>query len=88
MVQEDCTGTEFVVDTASWDGQHSVCDVCRYHKVDNGSYMAVYESMDWMPPGFPDYDDLVSYARGVLDAVGIRYGAATPRSCSPTAGFG
>jgi acetyl esterase/lipase/biotin carboxylase len=76
VVQEYCVGTEFVVDTASWDGRHSVCDVCRYRKVDNGSYMAVYESMDWMPPGFPGYDDLVSYARAVLDAVGVRYGAA------------
>ena len=76
VVQEYCSGIEFVVDTASWDGQHSVCDVCRYYKADNGGNMAVYEAMDWMPPDFPEYDDVVTYAKAVLDAVGIRYGAA------------
>jgi len=76
VVQEYCRGTEYVVDTASFAGTHSVSDICRYHKIDNGDYMAVYESMAWMPPTLPAYHELVAYAFGVLDAVGMRYGAA------------
>jgi biotin carboxylase len=76
VVQEYCRGTEYVVDTASHAGVHSVSDICRYHKIDNGDHMAVYESMAWMPPSIPEYGPLVDYARAVLDAVGMRYGAA------------
>lgn len=76
VVQEYCRGVEFVIDTASFDGVHSVNDICRYHKIDNGGYMAVYESMEWMPPTLPEYRELVAYAFGVLDAVGMRCGAA------------
>ncbi|MBN1204310.1 MAG: ATP-grasp domain-containing protein [Myxococcaceae bacterium] len=76
VVQEYCEGTEYVVDTASYAGVHSVSDICRYHKIDNGGHMAVYESMSWMPPTIPAHDDLVGYAFGVLDAVGMRFGAA------------
>lgn len=76
VVQEYCHGTEYVVDTASFAGEHSVSDICRYHKIDNGGHMAVYESMAWMPPTISVYDELVEYAFGVLDAVGMRYGAA------------
>lgn len=76
VVQEYCEGTEYVVDTASYDGVHSVSDICRYHKIDNGGHMAVYESMAWMPPSIEAYDELVRYASGVLDAVGMRFGAA------------
>ncbi len=76
VVQEYCEGTEYVVDTASYDGAHSVSDICRYHKIDNGGHMAVYESMAWMPPTIAVHDELVGYAHGVLDAVGLRFGAA------------
>ncbi|MEV6798377.1 ATP-grasp domain-containing protein [Micromonospora rifamycinica] len=76
LVQEHVTGTEYVVDTFSHDGTHTVADVCRYRKVDNGGHMAVYESMDWLPPDAPETGEVVAYARGVLDAVGMRFGAA------------
>jgi len=76
VVQEYVTGTEYVVDTFSYEGIHTVTDVCQYHKVDNGPYMAVYESMEWLSPATPGLDDAISYARCVLDAVGMRFGAA------------
>lgn len=87
LVQEYATGVEYVVDTFSHDGTHTVADVCRYRKVDNGRHMAVYESMDWLPPDAPEVDEVVAYAREVLDAVGMRFGAAhaeimlTPEGC-------
>lgn len=87
LVQEYVTGVEYVVDTFSHDGTHTVADVCRYRKVDNGGHMAVYESMDWLPPDASEVDEVVEYARAVLDAVGMRFGAAhaeimrTPDGC-------
>jgi hypothetical protein len=75
LVQEHAVGTELVVDTVSAGGRHSVTDICRYHKVDNGGHMAVYDSMEWMPYDRDRYGEVLDYAAGVLDAVGIRAGA-------------
>ncbi|MCM2388366.1 ATP-grasp domain-containing protein [Streptomyces albipurpureus] len=76
LVMEYVTGTEFVVDTFSCDGRHTVTDVTRYSKVDNGVHMAVYDSMEWLAPDDPVVPGLVDYTAGVLDAVGMRFGAA------------
>jgi len=76
LVQEHVTGTEFVVDTFSHAGVHTVTDVCQYRKIDNGPHMAVYDSMEWLRPDDPVVSGLVGYTRAVLDAVGMRYGAA------------
>jgi hypothetical protein len=76
VVQEYAVGTEYVVDTFSHDGTHTVCDVCRYRKTDNGPHMAVYDSMEWLAPDDPVVVPLVAYAKDVLDAVGMRFGAA------------
>ncbi|MFF4698254.1 ATP-grasp domain-containing protein [Streptomyces chattanoogensis] len=76
LVQEYATGTEYVVDVFSHAGNHTITDVCRYRKIDNGGQMAVYESMDWVPEDRPEVPELVRYTRGVLDAVGFRWGAA------------
>jgi len=75
LVQEYVTGTEFVVDTFSYQGIHTVTDVCRYRKIDNGPHMAVYDSMEWVPMDEPVVPQLIEYAKGVLDAVGMRFGA-------------
>lgn len=76
IVQEYLCGTEFVVDTVSVGGRHSITDLCRYTKVDNGPHMAVYDRMEWLPYDEEVYGDLFTYAKAVLDAVGIRTGAA------------
>ncbi len=76
LVQKFLTGTEYVVDTFSDHGEHGVVDVCRYLKVDNGPHMAVYDAMRWVPPDDPAVPRVVGYARAVLDAVGMRFGAA------------
>lgn len=76
VVQEYVTGTEYVVDTFSEDGRHTIADVCRYDKIVNGSSMAVYDTMEWVEPTEPVVAELTSYARAVLTAVGMRVGAA------------
>lgn len=76
IIQQYVEGTEYVVDTFSHDGVHTVTDVCRYTKVRNGPHMAVYDTMEWIDPDLPVVGELISYTRGVLDAVGLRFGAA------------
>lgn len=76
IVQQYIEGTEYVVDTFSHDGVHTVTDVCRYTKVRNGRHMAIYDTMEWIDPDLPLVSELISYTRGVLDAVGLRFGAA------------
>jgi hypothetical protein len=76
LVQEYLTGTEYVVDTVSVDGRHTVASAGRYRKVDNGPHMAVYESMEWLSPDCPEVPGLISYTAGILDAIGLRHGAA------------
>ncbi|WP_261080537.1 hypothetical protein, partial [Streptococcus mitis] len=76
MVQEFLHGTEYAVDTASYDGGHAISSICRYNKTDNGPFMAVYDTMDWMPPDFEKAQELREYAVKVLDAVGMRYGTS------------
>ena len=76
LVQEHVTGTEFVVDSFSYEGIHTFTDVCRYKKTDNGPHMAVYDSMEWIPVDEAEVPALLDYTRRVLDAIGMRFGAA------------
>ncbi|MEU3197733.1 MULTISPECIES: ATP-grasp domain-containing protein [unclassified Streptomyces] len=76
VVQKFVTGTEYVADTFSHDGKHSLVDVCSYGKVDNGPHMAVYDTMRWLPPDEPVVATLAEYVFDVLDAVGVRFGSA------------
>lgn len=76
LVQKFVTGTEYVLDTFTHDGTHGLVDVCRYQKVNNGPHMAVYDAMHWLPHDDPAIPDLLAYTRAVLDAVGMRFGAA------------
>jgi biotin carboxylase len=76
VVQEYLYGVEYAVDTASFAGTHSVASICRYNKTDNGPFMAIYDTMDWMASDFAEAGILKDYAARVLDAVGMRYGTS------------
>ena len=76
VVQEYLSGVEYAVDTASYGGVHSVASICRYNKTDNGPFMAIYDTMEWMPADFDDAAMLTEYANRVLDAVGMQYGTS------------
>jgi biotin carboxylase len=76
VVQEFLSGTEYVVDTFSYDGRHTVTDICRYQKMDINGRTAVYDHMDWLPYDTVTYGDMLQYASGVLDAIGVRFGPA------------
>lgn len=77
LLQEFLRGTEWVVDTMSYDGQHYVCAMWRYKKNPNVEKRAItYEYTEFMPAHGEVQEQLIDYVlnRGVLDALGIRYG--------------
>lgn len=76
LVQEYVTGTEFAIDTVSYDGHHSVTDLLRYRKVHNEHGMAIYDAVEWLPYDLDRYGELLSYGLACLAAVGLRYWAA------------
>ncbi|MGX7829183.1 ATP-grasp domain-containing protein [Actinokineospora sp. 24-640] len=76
LVQEYLVGEEYVVDTCTVDGVHTLVDICRYRKRRNAGHMAVYDYMEWLPERTPGHERLTEFARAVLDAVGVRFGAA------------
>ncbi|MEN6610462.1 MAG: ATP-grasp domain-containing protein [Methanoregulaceae archaeon] len=76
LAEERLFGTEFGVNTVSRDGKHRLAEVWQYRKVRVEGAGNVYDCTrlhDW-----PDEKlmPLVRYAFSVLDALGIRYGAA------------
>jgi hypothetical protein len=80
LVQEFVAGTEYVVDTYSVAGRHGLAEVCRYAKGSldrrGARRLGVYLRTDFVPPDHPQVPALFDYTRRVLDALGIRNGAA------------
>lgn len=74
LVQEYLSGTEYVVDTFSYAGVHTLCSVCQYAKLDNVNSMAIYDRMDWVSHDDPIIETLAVYAEQVLNALGIAWG--------------
>lgn len=76
LVQEHVTGIEYVLDTVSHNGRHSITDMLRYRRVRVGAGMAVYDSVEWIPYDLESYRELIDYGLRALDAVGLRQWAA------------
>jgi hypothetical protein len=76
VVQERVLGTEYAVDTFSWEGRHSVSAVYQCRKVTNGSSFATYDSLTFVPYEAAEAAVLVDYVKKALDALGIRFAIA------------
>lgn len=66
---------EFVVDLAMMNGELYVTDVSRYNKIAFNGSPVVYESEDMITVEWASRLGLIDYARQVVNALGIRYGA-------------
>jgi len=76
LAEERLYGTEFGVNTVSWNGKHRLAELWQYKKVKVEGVGNVYDCTrlhDW-PDG--QLMSLIRYAFDALDALGIRYGAA------------
>ncbi len=69
-------GVEYVVDTMSYVGKHTISNICRYQKIRNDKHIAMYDYMEWLPSDIELYQELQQYAYSVLDALGIKFGPA------------
>lgn len=77
VVQAYISGVEYIVDTVSMAGVHQVTDIWEYGKRRAfGEASFVYDHAWLLPAEGPKQAALSEYARRVLDALGIRHGAA------------
>lgn len=74
LIQEYIGGTEYIVNTISYDGRHMVTDVWRYNKILSDTGTLLYDKAVREKDPSPGMYDMVEYAYSVLDAVGMRYG--------------
>jgi biotin carboxylase len=75
LVQKYLQGTEFIINTVSCGGQHTVTDIwqCR-KKLQYRAY--VYDLEELIPYVGKEQNLLIDYTFSVLDALSIKYGAA------------
>jgi hypothetical protein len=71
IVQEFVTGTEYSVDTVSADRHHVLANIIKATKVGT-----VFDRVEFIAFDEGEHGALVAYTRDVLDALGIRWGAA------------
>jgi biotin carboxylase len=76
VVQEFLSGTEYVVDTVSYAGVHRAASFWRYHKSNLATSMAGPECIELLSSEGEIQRELFDYSKRVLDALGVRYGAA------------
>ncbi|RHY38374.1 hypothetical protein DYB30_010124 [Aphanomyces astaci] len=74
LVQEYLTGTEYVVDTVSRDGQHKVVAVWEYDKRAVNGAPFVYYGVILREASGPTILAIIAYIYKVLDALHIRHG--------------
>lgn len=76
LAQEFVTGTEYVVDTASFSGKHTITNICCYKKTNANGSRFVYDYLDFLPETGSIQLELAEYAFQVLNCLGIKYGPA------------
>lgn len=76
LVQEYLSGTEYVVDTFTYEKNHTICNICKYTKLNHQNGMAIYDRMDWISENNEIVDVLEAYAYEVLNALEIKWGNA------------
>ncbi|EPC02896.1 hypothetical protein L861_24105 [Litchfieldella anticariensis FP35 = DSM 16096] len=75
LVQKYMSGSEYVIDTVSLNGQHYVTNTSRYDKAPlHGSIVYVQEN--FIHPDDPEVQPLVDYALKALTSLGVDFGAA------------
>lgn len=77
VLQEFLAGTEYIIDTVSYAGQHICCAIWVYTKRKGTPWnptCIVSEGNRLLPASGEIQDQLVSYVFSVLTAVGLKYG--------------
>ena len=67
-------GTEYIINTVSWEGQHYVVEMCRIVRKPNTT---IYDTAEVMRPQDEEWSAIEIYTFKVLDALKIQHGAGT-----------
>lgn len=86
VAQECLVGAEYVVDTVSRDGEHHVTDIWETPRISANGVPDLLVAWRLLPAIGDVQDELITYAFEVLDALGIRHGAAHIEIKMTTAG--
>ncbi|MGE7385273.1 hypothetical protein ACQKM2_07260 [Streptomyces sp. NPDC004126] len=76
LVQERLHGVEYYLNTVSHQGLHRTAELWRYVKCEGAGGAPVYDYEEPVEAAGPDGRMLRAFTHGVLDALGIRSGAA------------
>lgn len=76
VVQERAYGTEFSVGTVSANGKHSLAHLIQYNKKSFNGSETVYDHVELVQFREEAHGELLAYTHRVLDALGVRWGAA------------
>jgi carbamoylphosphate synthase large subunit len=74
-IQQKIIGTEYIVDSFSWHGNHEISLVARYTK-ELFNQDLLYRSIDFVIPYSHEYNLLTKYIKQVLDALEFKQGLA------------
>lgn len=69
-------GTEYAVGTVSADGNHYLSHIIKYNKATEGDRLTIYDFVEFIPYEEAIHKELVQYTFKMLDAVGVKWGAA------------
>ncbi|GGL87927.1 GNAT family N-acetyltransferase [Micromonospora yangpuensis] len=75
VAQRFLTGQEYFVNGISGDGRHVVTEIWRTDKIRVPGGGWIYDRSVLFDPTQPEQKELVDYVHGVLDALGVSYGA-------------
>lgn len=76
VVQEEAIGTEYAVGTVSAHGKHYLSHLIKYNKTSADGRKTVFDHVEFMAFDEDIHGELFEYTKNVLDALGIRWGAA------------
>ena len=76
VVQEEAIGVEYAVGTVSANGKHYLSHLIKYNKTTSHDRKIIYDHVEFLPYTREKYGELFEYTQKVLNALGIRWGAA------------
>ncbi|MFM6928153.1 MAG: ATP-grasp domain-containing protein [Bdellovibrio sp.] len=76
VVQEEALGSEFAIGTVSSNGQHYLAHLIKYNKTSADDRKTVFDHVEFLAYNNDKYGEIFDYTKKVLDALGIRWGAA------------
>lgn len=76
LIQEFLVGEEYVVDTVSYQGTHTLTNVCKYTKITKNGCRFIYDHLDFLSENDDRIPCLTDYCYQVLDGLGIKNGPA------------